>query len=178
MAAVLQLNVTDWLKGLGNLKAKANPALSRALNRTGTSANVVMVRNVAGDLGLKQADVKGFIRLSLSTPANLRVIIEARGERIPLIKFNARDRFPKGVSARMPGGVGRYPNAFVRTMRSGHTGVFTRKGGARLPIVELRGPSAPHVFAKHIPAGLARADEQLPKNLGHEISYVLRQLSA
>jgi hypothetical protein len=77
-------------------------------------------------------------------------------------------------------------------MSSGHVGVFARakgpsyrgelrpgwKGRPELPIVELRGPSIYRVWKKHQATGMARANEQLRKNLTHEFRYVLGQTSA
>lgn len=166
-----------WTRALRGLAQQTPNAIARALNRSATSANVVMLRAIAADMGLRQGDVKPQMAQRSATASNLKAVIEARGARIPLIKFNARDRFPKGVTARLPGGAGRYPHAFIRTMRSGHTGVFQRRGPARLPITELKGPSIPRVFEKYIPNGLARAQEALVTNMAHEMSFVLRRLA-
>jgi hypothetical protein len=171
----LTLDTAGWVRGLERLQANAPAAIARALNRSATSANVVMVRGVAQDLGLRQADVKPFIAIRSATPGDLRAQIIASGARIPLIKFNARDRRGRGVTARLPGGAGIYPHAFIATMRSGHRGVFTRRGRPRLPIVELFGPSIPRVFEKLIPLGTARALEQLAKNLVSEMRFALRR---
>jgi hypothetical protein len=92
------------------------------------------------------------------------------------------------VTARLPTGLGKYPQAFIATMRSGHRGVFMRVGassrrsaGARsanLPITELHGPSIPLVFGKHLAAGLARGEAQLRKNLVHELRFALQESAA
>ena len=179
MASItLSLNSADTQRAIARLRARAVPAIVRALNRAQTSANAVMVRLVAADLGLKQKDIRDGIRLKPATASKLSAEIVATGARIPLVKFSARDRRPRGVSARIPGGAGRYPQAFIATMRSGHTGVFQRKGVARLPIRELHGPSMPKVFEKHIPEGLARGEESLVKNLIHELRFATRQAAA
>jgi len=178
MSATLNLKSDGWTRALRGLAQQTPNAIARSLNRSATSANVVGVRGIAADMGLKQADVKAQIRITNATAAKLIATLEARGSRIPLIKFNARDRFPKGVVARLPGGAGRYPRAFIRTMRSGHTGVFQRRGPARLPIDELKGPSIPKVFIKLLPEMLARAQEALVTNLRNEMAFVLRRLAS
>lgn len=175
MASTLTLDTTGWVRGLGRLEANAPAAIARALNRSATSANVVMVRAIAQDLGLKQGDVKDRIAIRSASPSDLRAQLIATGARIPLIKFNARERLGRGVTARLPGGRGQYPSAFIATMRSGHRGVFVRKGRPRLPIAELFGPSIPRVFEKFIPVGTARALEQLAKNLVSEMRFALRR---
>jgi hypothetical protein len=136
-----------------------------------------MVREVARDLGLRQGDVTDRIstRAALETHGDrMSAWIIATGARIPLFRFRARQT-RSGVTARLPGGAGQYPGAFIATMRSGHTGVFKRRASGRLPISELHGPSVPKVFEKFIPAGIARGHEQLIKNLVHELRFALSQ---
>ena len=162
------------------LEDRAPQAIARALNRAITSARVVMRRAMATDLGLKQGAVdKQFFVLN-ARPDKLKASLEVRGKRIPLIEFGARGPEPsrgkgRGVTARLPGGKGRYPHAFIATMRSGHRGVFQRVRGTRLPIVELRGPSLPRVFRKYQAAGLQRGEEALRTNLEHELQFAMRQ---
>jgi hypothetical protein len=158
MAAItMKLDTKNLVGGLDRLQARFPAAIARALNRSIVSARVVMASAVATDMGLKVSDVKERIGLiEASAPDRLVATLTASGKRLPLIDFNARGPEPSrgkggGVRARMPGGAGTYPHAFIATMRSGHRGVYERVGpssrrsvGARsnnLPIVELRGPS-------------------------------------
>jgi hypothetical protein len=117
-----------------------------------------------------------------------------RWGRIPLLEFHARDNrvmqgqdlikhlvslivSGQGVVYRLPGGRGSAPHAFIARMKSGHVGVFQRLPGAkRLKIVELYGPSVPHVFAqKAILAALKKSgEENLAKNMAHEMKNLLR----
>ena len=190
----MRLNTSGWQRGLERLAQRFPQATARALNRAIASASVVMVREVAADMGLKQGDVKRYITTRLAPLAaaadQLSAAVVASSARIPLIRFSARGPEPsrgrgRGVTARLPTGPGRYPQAFIATMASGHRGVFVRAGassrrsaGARsanLPVTELHGPSVPLVFGKHLPAGLARGEEQLRKNLVHELRFALQQ---
>jgi hypothetical protein len=163
-------------------------AIVRALNRAGVSTRALMASKVAGDTKLRVGTVRDEIRIDRATPKKPTVRLEIRGRRIPLIEFRARGPVPsrgrgRGVTATLPSGAGRYPHAFIATMRSGHTGVFQRVPGAQrhgpaphrsqLPIYELRGPSLPHVFAKYAGEGLARGQESLLKNLQSELQFAL-----
>jgi hypothetical protein len=155
-------------------------AIMRALNRAGTSTRAVMASLSAKDLGLPVGTVREQMPIQKATPTRLLVRISTTGKRIPLIDFKARGPEPsrgkgRGVTARLPGGKGRYPHAFIAVMRSGHRGVFQRTGRARLPVVELKGPSLPRVFDKFAPQGLARGEEALRKNLAHELRFALSQ---
>lgn len=153
-------------------------AIVRALNRAGGSTRAFMAAAVARDTGLKVSATRMQLALVRATAQRPAVRVEVGGRRIPLIAFQARGPVPsrgrgRGVSAKLVGGRGRYPHAFIATMRSGHRGVFQRRGRARLPIHELHGPSLPHVFAKHAAAGLSHGRESLLKNLQHEIRFAL-----
>lgn len=163
-------------------------AIARALNRAGTSTRALLASRVGADMGLRVGTVRDEIKIMRATPNRPMVRLEIRGRRLPLIEFKARGPVPsrgrgRGVTAKLPGGAGRYPHAFIATMRSGHTGVFQRKPGAQrhgppphksqLPIYELRGPSLPHVFAKFADEGLARGQEALLTNLQSELQFAM-----
>ena len=160
-------------------------ALVRSMNRSIKSGETVMVRAIAGDVGLASRDVRAALR---STPATFdRPVarLAASLKRIALEKFNARGPMPsrgrgQGVSWRIGGSTRRDRGLFRATMRSGHVGVFARVGGKgasegawsdNLPIAERFGPSIGQVFAKHRPAGQARALETFQANFDREMAY-------
>jgi hypothetical protein len=170
-------NTGDVQKAIAAFKDRATPAIVRALNRSGVSAQTVMRREVSNDMGLRQKDVP--ISTEKATGQNLTATVIGQGKRIALMDFSARETKRSGVRAKLPTGAGKYPHAFIRTMPSGHRGVFQRKPGSRrLPIYELYGPSIPHVFMKHADTGMARGQEQLIKNLTHELRFALAQIAA
>jgi hypothetical protein len=173
----LTFKTVETERAIRQLKERAPFAIARALNRAAVSTRAVMARAVAADLGLNVGTVREEIRIQEAKPGRgeLTARLTVSGKRIPLIDFKARATRRGGVTARLPGGTGRYPNAFIATMRSGHTGVFQRRGAPRLPIYELRGPSLPHVFSKYIPEGLARGEESIQKNLQSELRFALQQ---
>lgn len=155
-------------------------ATVRALNRAMASARTVMVREIARDMGLKAKDVREVMVLREAHAGRLEATLEASAKRIPLIDFKARGPEPShgkgtGVRYRLPGGRNHAPHAFIATTRSGHRGVFQRRGLGRLPIVELAGPSLVRVFKKHRALGLARAQEAFVQNFGHELAFATGQ---
>lgn len=192
LSLTVRTDITE--AAIRKLKAKALPAISRALNRSIASGRTAMVKAMAPDLGLPAAYVRERLVVQEATARTLTARLYASSKKIPLITFNARGPVPsrgkgRGVTARMPGGQGRYPNAFIATVRSPrngtHLGVFERNTGAnrrgakpnrsQLPIHELFGPSLGYVFEKYRPMGLARAEEQLVKNITHELRFALEQ---
>jgi Prophage minor tail protein Z (GPZ) len=183
---------TDSPAAVAKLREKAPVAIARALNKSIASAQTIMLRVISSDLKVKVSDLRDKVRIQQATPAVHTARIYASAKRIPLIDFGAKGPEPsrgcgRGVTAKLGGGRSRYPNAFIATMKSGHRGVFqrgskgnlnaTRRGPApnrsQLPIRELFGPSIAHVFQKNEAVGLARAQEQLAKNLKSEFRFVL-----
>lgn len=161
---------------------RAQRAIVRALNRAIASARTLVVREVARDIGLKVSDVRAATPQSQATSTRPEARIWTNLKRIPLIKFSARGPEPsrgrgRGVTYRIGAGRsrGRVDRGFIATMASGHRGVFQRRGPGRLPVVELRGPSLGHIFAKHRAAGLAKAVESFESNLDHEIDFASRR---
>lgn len=178
----MTFNTSNIDRNLPRLMARFPFAVARALNRAADSAKVAMSREIARDMGLKVSTVKEQIHVSQATTARQSTHLSVTGKRIPLIDFHARGPEPSrgrgtGVRARLPGGRGHYPRAFIATMASGHRGVFLRRGKARLPIVELHGPSLPLVFTKYFEVGKARGIEALQTNLAHELRFALQQSS-
>jgi hypothetical protein len=186
----LRLDTTDFQRAVRKLKAKAPVAIARSLNRAAKSAHTAQARAVAQDMGIPVGTAKKAMRIEEATAGALVSRVEARGARLPLIAFRARGPEPsrgrgRGVTARLPGGAGRYPRAFIATLQSGHRGVFERASaltrrsrgawGKNLPILEKHGPSIPHVFNKHRAVGIAAGEASLTKNLSHEFRWALEQ---
>ncbi len=177
-AISLALRTEGVERAIKQLKTRALPAIARALNRSIASGKTEMVRAIADDMRLKQSDLRDKLLITPATPQRLVATLAASKKRIPLMLFGARGPVPsrgkgRGVTARTA--TGRYPTAFIATMPTGHVGVFQRKNKGRLPIKELFGASIGHVFEKYRPQGLARAEEQLVKNISHELRFALSQ---
>lgn len=169
------------LAALAALGQRFPVAVARGLNRTATSERAVMAPAIARDMALKVGRVKQAINIEKASAGRLVARIVARGARIPLVDFGARGPEPsrgrgKGVSAKLPGGRGRYPTAFLARMKSGHRGVFQRVGTQRTPIYELFGPSIVKVFEKHVPLGEARRSDVLVKNVQHAVAFAMSRL--
>jgi hypothetical protein len=180
MNVSIQVNVAETLRAFERMQAFAPQAIVRALNRSIASAKTAMVREVAVDTGLKSGDVRERIWVREARADQLVAELHASAKPIPLIDYGATGPEPsrgkgRGVTARLRGGAGRYPHAFLARMQSGHRGVFTRLPGntRRLPIYELHGPSIARVFTKHVAVGQARGEEQLVKNLQSEFRFAM-----
>lgn len=191
--ASIPLSVRKPIQAIRNLAEGAPLAIVRALNRSIDSAHVAMGREVARDMKLKVGDARERIRVEHATLNRQTATLYASPKRLPLADFSATG--PHGATASNPvpsrgrgrsvsanTGAGRktYPGAFFARMRSGHVGVFVRAGADRksrgawsknLPMIELRGASIVRSFRQHQHVGIARAEEQLTKNLRSELRY-------
>lgn len=171
----VELDMKGMIQVINSTQEAVRVGTARAINRSAASARTALVRAVAKDVGLTQKAVRPQMVLREARPGpDPKATLSVSSKRIPLIKFGAK-QFSYGVRAKLKGGAKKYPGAFVATMRSGHTGVFRRRGKARLPITELHGPSLGKVFAKHWSVGIARFREQLPKNLSRELRFASRR---
>jgi hypothetical protein len=180
LAVKIQVDFTHFDAKLRVLREPQKP-IARALNRSIASGKTLAARLIAQDLGLAVSVVKEFVKTKDATQTNLSATLYASAKRIPLIDFKATGPEPSrqragGVTAKLKGGAGRYPHAFIATMRSGHRGVFQRnKGAGRLPIHEKHGPSIWKSYQRADAEVRARVQEQLAKNLSSEITYALSQ---
>lgn len=170
----------DLKKGLEAMGRSAPIILARSLNRAASEGQTAMVKAISADTGIQQKNVRREIRLDKANKTRPVATVIIAGKRIPLIAFGARGPEPsrgrgRGVSYRLPTGRGRVPQAFITTVGAGgHRGVFKRRKTKRLPIVELRGPSLPHVFEKFFPTFRTVAEQSLLKNVAHEIDFANR----
>lgn len=183
MRISVRVDVKDMTGGLDLLRKKAPSAIWRALDRAATSGRAFMSQQIVADTGLAAKYVKREIVIEKGKE-HARLLV--KGYRLPLIAFSARGPRPsrgrgRGVSYKLPGSAGRIPNAFIATMpnpgpeSNWHEGVFKRATTKRLPIRQLYGPSLPHVFVKYLDDGAAHAEQELRKNLAHEMDFLLKR---
>lgn len=133
-------------------------AVKRALRKAGSTALRDMRSEATKRIRERKAIRPKYISraLSLRTPkggdiAGMEWAFVVSGKPVPLIAYPhkvVRGRAAKGVGPRSQGGLAVEVNrgkwtvlrgAFVATMKSGHEGIFRRRGLARLPIHELLG---------------------------------------
>ena len=163
------------LKALKAYPKKAERASVRALNRAGKSGKSLLTRKIAKNMGLTVGDISRAISVRRATPTLFCVILRASLKRIPLFKFGAKAT-KRGVSYRAGSKRTKLAGAFIARMPTGHTGVFKRRlAVGRLPITELLGPSIGHVFLKYSDEAIARAQEQFPKDLAHELRFAFTE---
>jgi hypothetical protein len=121
-------------------------ALKRALRKAGATALRDMRSEASRRIRARKRIKSKYITraLTLGRPtgrdiADMSWSLNVRGEPVPLVAYPHRQT-KAGVSVEVNRGKRTLiAHAFVATMKSGHVGVFRRRGKARLPIDELRG---------------------------------------
>ncbi len=154
----------------------------RALNRAGTAARTVAVKEAVKKYTLKSRDVKETMKMKRANWSRLNTSATVSNKPLPLERYktNVKSVRPgKMIKAAAFKGqrikpVGR--RAFAWDM-GGHRRIVRRKGASRLPIERLYGPSVGAIFGgeeltKRI---VTRGEEMLAKRLDHEISVVLKR---
>jgi hypothetical protein len=126
----------------GPLKA----ALRRALRKAGATALRDMRSEASKRIRARKRIKVSYITRALtlqrakgSDIASMSWALDVSGEPVPLVAYPHRQT-KKGVSVEVNRGKRTLvKGAFLSTMRSGHEGIFVRKGRARLPIKEMLG---------------------------------------
>jgi hypothetical protein len=171
----------DWSHMLDRLHGLQRPALDRAvalaLVDTAKSANVRAASAIAKHTGLKVAKVKPLLFYDPVRVGEYETFLRSSRKRIPLIDFGARQMNPGARAAKPWGRAQVFQSTFIATMRSGHRGVFRRRGTSRLPIREMMGPSIHSTFAQPDVQSLVGAAirERLPVLLARRIKAEQRR---
>lgn len=121
-------------------------ALKRALRKAGATALRDMKSEASKRIRARKRIKARYITRALQLRrakgtdiASMEWAIDVSGEPVPLVAYPHRQT-KQGVSVEVNKGKRTLVRgSFVASMRSGHTGVFRRRGRARLPIDELRG---------------------------------------
>lgn len=121
-------------------------ALKRALRKAGATALRDMRSEASKRIRARKRIKVRYIQraLTLRRPKGgdisaMEWAVDVSGEPVPLVAYPHRQT-KKGVSVEVNRGKRTLvAGSFIASMKSGHKGVFKRKGRARLPIAELRG---------------------------------------
>jgi hypothetical protein len=158
-------------------------AITRAVNRAAESTRTRLSTGIRENVNIKKRDLdRDSLKLRKAKSGETAAEINVSGKRIPVFDVNATPRSTptrRGVTYQINtgGGKTRLPFAFYAEMKSGRKGIFRRKDKASLPIVELFGPSIPHV-AETDPALRKAMDIDATDLLRHNINRQIDELLA
>lgn len=181
---------------LKSIPRAANRIIPRAINKIARSSRSKIIKMISKQIMLTQKSIRDHnIAMRLATRTRRWATILVKGPRIPLIKFakrqtqgrkvrrDERGRFVKrgekatrgGIKYRIERGKGTefLPGGFKQTMRSGHTGIFTRYGEKRLPINEKFGPSIPMVMQNIHELASGILEQDIANKLSAEIERLV-----
>ena len=121
-------------------------ALKRALRKAGATALRDMRSEASKRIRARKKIKTSYIRRAMTLQrskggdvSDFMVALNVSGEPVPLVAYPHRQT-KKGVSVEVNRGKRTLvKGSFKATMKSGHKGVFRRRGERRLPIDELRG---------------------------------------
>jgi hypothetical protein len=167
-------------------------AIMRAINKTATQAKTQAGREIKDQYQISTRVIGKSITIRRAARGALDAVITAEGKPLPLIAFQARQS-RGGVSVQIKGRRVTIPHSFIATMKSGHRGVYARGGykgsferngqsfgrfqfgKQRFPIGELFTFSVPQGFSNKVVQRkvIARVNEQFPKVLAQEITYLM-----
>lgn len=187
MIVTAKLDIDGALRKLGATRIGTTEAITRALNKTAITARADAARSIRdAGYGIKVSSVKGAISIRRASNQDLKAIVTATGNPIPLINYGARQT-SKGVSVNVKNGRKVIAHAFIATMASGHKGVFARQGKTHkkvmrrgksywsgLPVDELFGPSIPTAFANGAVQDAVKTaiEERFPVVLRQELKFI------
>lgn len=120
-------------------------ALKRALRKAGATAQRDMRSEASKRIRTRKRIKSSVISRAMTLRrtggdvSDMSWSLDVSGEAVPLIAYPNRQT-KRGVSVEVNRGKRTLvKGSFVATMKSGHKGIFRRRGSARLPIEELRG---------------------------------------
>jgi hypothetical protein len=143
----VDINVKWDRSGLAALEPRAlKGAWRRALRKAGATALRDMRSEASKRIRARKRIKARFIARALtlrrpkgSTAADMTWAVDVSGEPVPLAAYPHRQT-QRGVAVEVNKGKRTLiKGSFVASMKSGHAGVFRRRGNARLPIDELLG---------------------------------------
>jgi hypothetical protein len=146
-------------------------ATMRALNRAADGTRVDAGRKIRETYNVTNKVLQPAFYVRKATRDFLTAVVGASGRPMRLIGFGAR-QVAAGVSVAIKRGSRKVlRGAFIARMKSGHTGVFMRRGAKRLPVDEKYTVSVPGMLgARQIEgairaAALARFDKAMDQNV-------------
>lgn len=175
MQMTVQGNLGDAAKLLKDFGTIERKAMVLALNRVAQQAQTAATKTMRERYAFPTKVIKGTLRIYRANNGRLQASLISKGPRVQLIHMTARQT-RKGVTVRVGKSRKLIKSAFIATMQSGHVGVFTRKGKARLPIKELYTIAIPEAFAsQHVGAAMrAKVNEALPARYQHELDRLAK----
>ena len=197
MELTVETNLKELSKELIRLSSTGfDRATTRAVNKAGAKARTRAIKEAAILRNLKAKDVRKSISFIKARGIKGSAIIRAQGRSIPLIKVKgtkkATPRRGRGQAGKGKNTGGIYvktgaggsktflKGGFITKTRSGHEGIFRRKGTTRLPITEYLLPPTPRTLfnEKVYKPAMDTFRENMDRILAQQINYEIDKANA
>lgn len=184
---------------------KVISAARKSVDRVSSSAITHASQKIRTEYNIKAKDLKRFLRLSTRPKGNsIEAVITGVGRGLALSSFDVKQtgvkttkgsfhytkraiqngwrRYGGDVTVRVKVASGRkvvlgkYGNKpFLARMRSGHLGVWVRKGKDKLPIEQLFGPGVGGLFGTQaiMKSTIKHVNETFEKEFQHNLNYYM-----
>lgn len=179
IALDVRADFKDASRWLTRVQRQAVPrAGARAMNRVGTTMRKEAVNAIADSAKIKKKNIRARMSIRKANRRHLQVVITAGGGVVPLIEYSAR-KTRRGVTVNVKRGRKLVKGAFISTMKSGHRGVFRRRGRARLKIDEMYSSTVAQLFVNtKARRRIERvAEARWPIEFDRELRHALRQVA-
>ncbi|WP_168464788.1 phage tail protein [Wolbachia endosymbiont of Ctenocephalides felis wCfeT] len=149
-------------------KAKVESAAMKALNKTALWLKVQASKEISQEKQIKQSLIRKRLRIIKASKSSVNALVKASLYGIKVGKLGSMRQTMIGakVGSRM------FQGAFIATMKSGHTGIFKRRGRTSLPIDEILLPLEPEA-SKIIKELVTQEVEKVFEKFFHrELNYI------
>jgi len=162
-----------FLDSLEATEKQVQTAARRTIRKTIRWLRTAIARHVAREKKLRVGDVKTtLIEHGTEDPLKKRLYLSKRYRVISAYKVGRARQTKKGVRVRDK----LFENAFLATMsKTGHTGIFRRKGKARLPIQEMYIVIAPAIERAMRDYVGDKGRDYMERTFNHELKYEMRK---
>jgi len=129
-------SLTEWLVAVQVTELHIKKAAVRSLNKTARWVRPIISRRVAQELDIKVSLIKNglVITRARANYPEARVGLSQQSGIVKAVNLGSARQTATGISV----GRRKWDHAFLATMPSGHTGVYTRTRKSRLPINEIQ----------------------------------------
>ena len=125
--------ISAMLGAIQSLDKTAKEAAQAALRKVRTHVVAVSKRETAAEVGVRQKDIAGRYESDPPGPNGLRVWVGTNP--LPLVALGQPRQTKASVNV---GRKKKFPGAFLATMKSGHRGVFIRRGSPHYDATRYR----------------------------------------
>lgn len=162
-----QAQLNEAVEKLGNVKSGAPKAISRALNKTATSARKHLSDGIKQLYTAKVTGVKSAMKIKKATTGNLVAQIDASGSALKISLFHTgKSTKRKGAKVEIMRGHGLRPVGLNGNKSYKNGEIYARTTKARGPNLQFKGPSVPKMILNDSSGGaFKQVDPQIKSDL-------------